>query len=272
MNTNRNAIYNEMLNFYVITGNDKQKELGNIHSIMDNLLKEAEKVIALESDDEAKIRKLLDLVYNDWGFQIDFNNAFEHSNYYLPAVLTNRRGVAISIGGILLYLADKLALPLYAAEFPVNIMFKADVNGKHLFFDPWTGRGVSEKYLEYIYRVHYGEEVQVLIPLLGEQDEEELEMRYGQLAKNSLVRENKYEQALAYVENILHRYPSSLDEIRDRGILKMQLGFLNDALKDIEEFIEKKPHDPFSTMFKEQLPLIEKDIEEQEKQRKPSIH
>lgn len=272
MNTNRNAIYNEMLNFYVVTGNDQQRELGTIHSTMDSFLTQAREQIAKEEDDEAKIRKLIELVYNDWGFQIDFNNAFDHSNYYLPDVLSNRRGVAVSIGGILLYLAEKLELPLYATEFPVSIMFKADVNGKHLFFDPWSGRSVSEKYLEYIYRVHYGEEAQVSIPLLGEQDEEELEMRYGQLAKNSLMRESKYEQALSYVENILQRYPGSLDEIRDRGILKIQLGFLKDALKDIEEFISKRPNDPFSTMFKEQLPLIEKDIEEQDKRRKESIH
>lgn len=272
MSTNRCAIYNEMLNFYIVTGNDQQRELGNIHSIMDSLFAQAKELIAQEKDDEARIRRLIDLVYNDWGFQIDFNNSFDHSNYYLPDVLTNRRGVAVSVGGILLYLAEKLELPLYAAEFPVNIMLKADINGRNLFFDPWTGRVASEKYLEYIYRVHYGDEAQVSIPLLGEQDEEELEMRYSQLAKNSLMRESKYQQALTYVENILHRYPDSLDEIRDRGILKMQLGFLKDALKDIEEFIQKRPNDPFSTMFREQLPLIEKDIEEQDKLRKESIH
>lgn len=272
MNTNRNAIYNEMLNFYVLTGNDGQRELGNIHSIMNGFLTQAREAIEQEKDDEAKIRKLIDLVYVDWGFLTDSNNSFDHSNYYLPDVLTNRRGVAISVGGVLLYLAEKLELPIYAMEFPVNIMLKADVNGKHLYFDPWTGRESSEKYIEYIFRVHYGDEVEFSVPLLGELDEEELEFRYGQLAKNSLMRENNFEPALAYIENVLERYPGSLDEIRDRGILKMQLGRLQEALKDLEEFVEKRPDDSFSIMFKEQLPLIKKDIEAQEKAKKESIH
>lgn len=269
MITNRTAIYNEMINFYRLTNEDKSEDLEYVEKTMSSLLEEAKKELRKYETDKEKIEALLDLIYNQWGFQGDYNNNYHLSNYNLPDILRNRRGVSITLGGIILYLAEKLDLPLYPAKIPTYLIFQVELDEQIIFIDPWNGKKLTHEYIENLYRELYNEDVLFCVHQLGHADEEDLEERYSQLAKSALIKKEAFQQALKYIENILMRYPDSIFEIRDRGVVLIQLGCFEAAIKDIEYFAERIPDDPFSELMRVQLPLLRAEVEKKEKK---SIH
>ncbi|MFZ7229645.1 SirB1 family protein [Avibacterium avium] len=267
--TNRTAIYYEMINFYRVINDLKTEDLQSVYSTMFDLLTEAQSAIAEGQTDKEKVQIFFDLVYNKWGFQCDYNDNMALENYCLPDILNNRRGVAVSVGGIILFLAEKLALPIYATKMVHHFILQDESGDEIVFIDPWNGRVVSDQYVEKLYKEVYGDDIEFDVQQLGRADAEDLEDRYAQLAKNALFNKEALEQSLKYIENLLARTPDSIFERRDRGVVLVQLGLFDDALEDLECFVENMPNDPFSELMRSQLPQLRAEIE---KKKKTSIH
>lgn len=254
------ALFDEMVSFYLITANDEGDELGRIRALMGGLVRKARKVIPQENETKLKIHQLLQLVYGDWGFSCDPDSYFQSANLYINQVLESRQGMPLSLGAIVLYLADSLKLPLYPVNFPTQLILRAEVDEQIAFIDPWDGKYITRQKLQQLYEGVFGFGTKLSLEELAVADVTELLSRFNQLAKYTLIREGLNDAALKYIQTLVRRDPQDPYEIRDRGLVLAQMGCYHAAIEDLQYFIEQRPDDPSVFLLMAQLSEFKQDL------------
>ena len=278
MKYDKQALYLEIEKFYLITTEDEGDDLRTIRSLMGGLVRKARKSLAGEEDTKGKIHKLLQLMYGEWGFHCDRNTYFYAKNLYLGNVLRSKQGMPVTLGCILLYLADKLDLPIFPVLFPTQLILRADVDNETAFIDPWNGEYLSQQELEKLYQGAFGFGAQIPPKELEIAEPKELTERFAQLAKNSLIREQLNDAAFKYITSRLNTMEWLIEngisngkdveqvekdeayEYRDRGLVLAQMGAYQAAINDLHYFVEKYPEDPTALMLQDQLPEMEEHL------------
>ncbi|WP_133543478.1 SirB1 family protein [Mesocricetibacter intestinalis] len=254
------ALYLEMENFYLITGEAEVESLKQIRAKMGVLVRKARKALAHISEPKAQIHQLLQLMYGDWGFYCDSAHYFESENLYLNHILKRRQGMPASLGAIVLYLAESLSLPVYPVNFPTQLILRAEVENEVAFIDPWNGRYISLDYLRKLYQGAYGFGAELSMQELDRVEIEPLAERFRQLAKNALIREEKNDAAYKYIERLLLLSPQDPFEIRDRGLVLAQMGCYHAAAEDLQYFIEHCPQDPTAFLLTAQMAELKQEF------------
>ncbi|MGQ0286767.1 SirB1 family protein [Pasteurellaceae bacterium 22721_9_1] len=263
---NKQALYIELEAFYLLTGFDDGKELGKIRRAMGTLVRRARKAIPEDDDVKVKVHKLLQLMYGDWGFGCDPEGYFYSQNLYLNYVLREKKGMPVSLGSILLYLADKLDLPIFPVMFPTQLILRVDVDSETAFIDPWNGQYISQEKLQKLYEGAMGFGVELSTEELDIAPSRDLIERFAQVAKNCLIREELNSQAFKYIERRLtmskwRGEPDDPYERRDRGLVLAQMGAYHAAIDDLQYFVDKCPEDPTAFLLLSQLPEMKKELE-----------
>ncbi|MDP8078458.1 SirB1 family protein [Phocoenobacter skyensis] len=215
---------------------------------------------------ELKINQLLDLVYNEWGFHCHHQEYFHTENLLIHKVLRQRRGMPVSLGAVVLYLAAAINLPLYPVNFPTQLIIRADyINDANRqttrFINPWSGQDLSFQQLEKWLEGEIGFEAEMSMEFTKIADCDELLERLETVAKMALTREGKYEEALRLIEYRLFITPNDPYEIRDRGMVLASLDCYQAAVDDLNYFIEQCPDDPSALMLKLEMPTLLKQTE-----------
>ncbi|OOF47833.1 SirB1 family protein [Rodentibacter trehalosifermentans] len=260
MKYNRRALYDQFVSFYHIISDDECSE-AQLRGKMGHFVRKARREISPDWAVEERIHHLLQLIYGDWGFHCDPERYFYARNLYLPYVLEYREGMPVTLGAIVLYLAEALNLPIYPVNFPTQLILRAEVGDKVAFIDPWNGQYISQEKLQQLYEGTFGFGAKIQPEELDRADLQLLETRFEQLAKNALIREEHNEIAFRYIEKLLC-YSDDPTHIRDRGIVLAQMGAYPAALKDLEYFVDKCPNDPTAALIRVQLLEIKGEFEQ----------
>lgn len=93
---------------------------------LQRLLRLAQEEIAPSWDQERQIERLLALFYEEWGFGASQGVYRLSDALWLDKVLVNRQGSAVSLGAILLWIAQRLGLPVVPVIFPTQMLLRAD--------------------------------------------------------------------------------------------------------------------------------------------------
>lgn len=260
MKYNRRALYDEFVTFYLAVCDDEDNALRRVRSLMGGLVRKARREISLDLPLEHRIERLLQLVYGDWGFHCDADEYFYARNLYLPYVLEYRQGMPVSLGAIVLYLAEALDLPIYPVNFPTQLILRAETNGEAVFIDPWNGTYMSQQKLQRLYEGAFGFGAEIQPEELARADLSLLYSRFEQLAKNALIREEHNDMAFHYIESLIRAKHNPYD-IRDRGLVLAQMGAYQAALQDLEFFVEQYPQDPTAGLIRTQLLELKGEVE-----------
>ena len=104
-----------------------------------------EEISQLLSQDE-QLDKLLALFYGEWGFT-DTHGVYRLSDaLWLDQVLKNRQGSAVSLGAILLWIANRLDLPLVPVIFPTQLILRIEsLDGEMWLINPFNGETLNEQ-------------------------------------------------------------------------------------------------------------------------------
>ena len=177
---------------------------------------------------------------------------------WLDKVLNNRQGSAVSLGAILLWIAQRLALPVVPVIFPTQMLLRADPEESEEMWliNPFNGETLNEHTLEVWLKGNISPVAELFNEDLDEADNAEVIRKLLDTLKSALMEERQMELALRTSEALLQFNPEDPYEIRDRGLIYAQLDCDHVALQDLNYFVEQCPEDPISEMIRAQINTI----------------
>ena len=203
---------------------------------------------------EEQLEKLIALFYGDWGFKASRGVYRLSDALWLDQVLKNRQGSAVSLGAVLLWVANRLDLPLLPVIFPTQLILRIECpDGEIWLINPFNGESLSEHMLDVWLKGNISPSAELFYEDLDEADNIEVIRKLLDTLKASLMEENQMELALRTSEALLQFNPEDPYEIRDRGLIYAQLDCEHVALNDLSYFVEQCPEDPISEMIRAQI-------------------
>lgn len=229
-----------------------------VYQQLEALYLEARQYIQMEADSELRLQKLLEIFYGRWGFGEPEGKFALSEMFWLDKVLESRRGTAVSLGAILLYLAQRLELSLQPVIFPGQLILRSDTEaGEMWLINPFSGETLDETMLRAWLRGTVGPEAELYDDDLSIAVTSEVLYRLLHTLKSSLMDEQQMERALQVSQLLLEHEPEDPYVIRDRGLIYAQLQCGKAAFNDLSYFIKQCPDDPISEMIKVQMRSLE---------------
>lgn len=88
-------------------------------------------------DDSKKMHILLDFVFTELNFSGNSDNYYSPDNSFFHRVIDRRKGLPISLGLVVLFLARRLDLPFYGINMPIHFMLKYNGEKEEVLIDPF---------------------------------------------------------------------------------------------------------------------------------------
>ena len=193
---------------------------------------------------EDAIRALNHYLYEDLGFSGNSEHYDDSRNSFLNEVLDRRTGIPISLAIVYIEVARRAGLRVEGVNFPGHFLLRVpSARGPvidpeaFLVVDPFHDGAILDRDdCEQLFQQHAGE---------AELDDRQLEpatrpqivARALMNLKRLYVRMRSFPQARLVSELLLAVDPSSLSELRDRGLLAYHLEDFHAALRDLESYL-----------------------------------
>jgi regulator of sirC expression with transglutaminase-like and TPR domain len=192
------------------------------------------------------VRTLNSYLFGECGFRGNTWQYNDPANSFLDRVLATRAGLPITLSVVYLEIGWRLDLPVAGVALPGHFLARFGLGADAIFIDPFNrGRLWSHEQCETQIATLYGS----LTPRLVEQimappSRRAILARILRNLKHLYVEREELQAALATTERILMLEPDNPQELRDRGLLRAQLGQLHPALEDLDRYARIAPRAP----------------------------
>jgi len=187
-----------------------------------------------------KISMLNEHLFEHNGFKGDADDYYNPKNNFLNEVLEKKSGIPITLSIVYSEIAKHIGLDLRIVGFPSHIVVKY---GEEMILDPFNdGKLLTRDDLDDILFQNYGEEVKFSPDYLNEIEPEKILIRITRNLKNSYVQSYAYDKAMRCINMTLSLEPISSEEIRDKGILEERLLNHDEALTNLNQYLEINPN------------------------------
>ncbi len=195
-----------------------------------------------ENADLVVLQELLNSLYNRHGFRGNRQAYYDPRNSFLNDVLDRGLGIPLTLGIVVLEVGWRLGLPLEGVSFPGHFLVRFKGEAIDLLIDPYDGGAVrfEDEAQELLDRV-YGGMVRVSDSFLKVATKREMLVRLLMNMKSLYLNVGDHRRALAAVERVLLIRPVTPQEIRDRGVILARLGRKQEALEQLEAYLNVAP-------------------------------
>lgn len=209
---------------------------------LDQLAEEARDRLDNETAPQVVLQELLATLYGRNGFRGNRKAYYDPRNSFLSDVLDRRTGIPLTLGMVLLEVGWRLGLPLEGVNFPGHFLVRLRGEGLNLLVDPFDrGRVRFEDQAQELLDRVYGGMVRVRDDFLRPASRRDMLVRLLTNLKGVYVNVHDHARALAAVERILIIHPTAPAEIRDRGTLLARMGRSEEALEQLEWYLDYAP-------------------------------
>jgi regulator of sirC expression with transglutaminase-like and TPR domain len=182
-------------------------------------------------------------LFEDLGFRGNTWSYSDPQNSYLDRVIETRAGLPITLSVVYIEVARRLGLPMVGVPLPGHFIVRYVAPEENIFVDPFhRGRRWSYAECETQVRLFYGiASPELMRDVLAPPPPAAILSRILRNLKNIYVERGDFVHALAAVERILIVEGETAHELRDRGLLRIRLGFLALALQDLDAYARMAP-------------------------------
>ncbi len=207
-----------------------------------------------------KLRLLNDFFYQELGFAGNINNYYDPDNSYLHKVLSNRRGIPISLAVIYMELAQQIGLNIKGISFPGHFLMKLSVTNGDIIIDPLNGASLSREELEERLEPYFSQPRSPADPplatYLANADEKTILVRMLRNLKALFTEHPHWPQLLNVQQRLVLLLPDDIRERRDRGLAYANLNCPQAALEDLESYLNACPLATDAELLRRRLPEL----------------
>jgi regulator of sirC expression with transglutaminase-like and TPR domain len=209
---------------------------------LDQLAEEVKDRLDNETAPPVVLQELVATLYRRNGFRGNRKAYYDPRNSFLSDVLDRRTGIPLTLGMVVLEVGWRLGLPLEGVNFPGHFLVRLRGEGLNLLLDPFDrGRIRFEDQAQELLDRVYGGMVRVRDDFLRSASRRDMLVRLLTNLKGVYVNVHDHRRALAAVERILIIHPTAPAEIRDRGTLLARMGRTEEALEQLEWYLDYAP-------------------------------
>jgi regulator of sirC expression with transglutaminase-like and TPR domain len=222
-----------------------QLPIGRYLGRLDLLAEEVRDRLDDENADLVVLQELLGVLYNRQNFRGNREAYYDPRNSFLNDVLDRKLGIPLTLGIVLLEVGWRLGLPLEGVNFPGHFLVRFRGDAIDLLVDPYDSGAVRfEDEAQHLLDRVYGGMVRVQDSFLKRSTKREMLVRLLVNLKSLYLNVQDHSRALAAVERIQLIRPISPMEIRDKGVILARLGRRNEALEQLEAYLNVAPEAP----------------------------
>jgi regulator of sirC expression with transglutaminase-like and TPR domain len=194
---------------------------------------------------EARLEALNRLLFERHGFAGNTRDYYDPRNSLLNDVLERRTGIPITLSIVYMDVARGAGLELEGISFPGHFLVACAVPGGKLVLDPYgggaaLGREELEGRLTQLYGAAVLERVDVA-ELLQPAAPRDILGRMLRNLKAIYLKRRDLPRALAAIERLLLVQPEMTVELRDRGLVYLDMECYRGALDDLERYLGLEP-------------------------------
>lgn len=217
---------------------------------LDSLAAAASRRLGGEKDALAQVNGLSQYLFDEVGLRGNREDYSDPRNSYLNEVLDRRLGIPITLSLVYVEVGRRLGMPLAGIGMPGHFVVRhRDITD--LAIDAFSG-GLLLSDEECAQRVT--EATQGAVPwhprYLEPVTKREFLARILRNLKGAYLRLRDQRRALRTMDLLLTVEPGAIQERRDRGMLRYQLGKTDDALEDLEGYLAAEPYAPDADKIK----------------------
>jgi regulator of sirC expression with transglutaminase-like and TPR domain len=201
--------------------------------------------IDLESGPEALARSIVRYLYGEQGFDGDNDDYADPRNSYLSDVIDRRTGKPILLSILYIEVARRVGVKLLPVSMPGHFLIK--LRGEHgdIFIDPFhQGRLLDAEGCRGLFEQLFGGQHEFRESMLASATKRQTITRVLQNLKTEYFAAGDYIRTLRIVDLMLTVAPWDLDQIRDRGLLRLQTGSTREAIEDLQSYADFAPPGP----------------------------
>ncbi len=188
------------------------------------------------------LQELSRVLFQEEGFRGNAEAYYDPRNSFLNDVLDRRLGVPLTLSLLYLEVGWRLELPLHGVNFPGHFLVRYDGEAVKLLIDPFQNGEIrfEDQAQELLDRV-YGGTVSLQPSYLRPAGRKDILVRLLSNLKGIYLNTRDDRRALAATERILLVRPDAAEEVRDRGMLLARLGFADEAVEELREYLTRAP-------------------------------
>lgn len=187
-------------------------------------------------------------LFKEMGFAGNREDYYDPRNSYLNEVLDRRRGIPITLSLVYLELGRRVGLKVDGVSFPAHFLVKCTVRDGAVVLDPYES-GASLGYDELKRRAQAARNGAAPSPsdiagMLAASGKREILARLLRNLKAIYMNRRLWDKALKIADRIVVTLPRAAAEIRDRGLIYIELECFQAALRDLEAYRGMAPDAP----------------------------
>ncbi|MDX1673948.1 MAG: tetratricopeptide repeat protein [Longimicrobiales bacterium] len=191
------------------------------------------------------LEELCGVLFDEKGFRGNADAYQDPRNSFLNDVLDRRLGIPITLGIVTLEVGWRVGLPLEGINFPGHFLVRYGGEVARLLVDPFdAGRIRWEDEAQSLLDKVYGGMVRMRPEFLRPATRSDILARVLTNLKGIYLNAGDDARSLAAIDRILLIRPASPIETRDRGLILARSGRRNEAVVELERYLDRVPAAP----------------------------
>ena len=230
-------------------------------SRIDALATTAAERLGSAADVYRSIATLNFLLFQEHGFCGNREDYFDPKNSFLNEVLDRKTGIPISLSVLYIEVAKRIGLSLRGVGFPGHFLVKYVGAEGEIVIDPFNqGEILSQQNLETMLHRLYGAKITFDPGLLEPIGKKQILRRMLNNLKIIYLKQNDLIKGLSIVDRLIVLDPASGEDIRDRGLIYLQLECFKQALEDLESYLRLAPDAEDAQAIRRQVVALTKQV------------
>ena len=203
------------------------------------------------------------VLFHEQGFSGNRDDYFDPNNSFLNQVIERKKGIPITLSVLYMLVAQRIGLTIHGVGFPGHFLVKYFDDQEEIVIDPFNAGEIrSLEDLRELLRAAHGAETILHPRLLASATKKQILERMLRNLKMIYLREREYSRAISVLDRLLIVDPALAYDLRDRGLVYLQLECFAQALADFQNYLRIAPDAPDAEAVREHIVTLSKQVKQ----------